>query len=397
MSILLVHRHYFPDSPPYASIIKDMREMQIFRDGCIDVLASQPSYKFEDKFKSIAWKVKDDLGTVRRLPVFRFNNQKVNKMLNFFWFPFISFWAMLFGKKYKAAIVSTAPPVLLAFGIALACKIRGIKLVYHCMDIHPEIGRITGDFKNKWIFNFLIKLDHFTCRVASRIVVLSGDMKHSLTQRDSALKNKIEIINNYNLGDNQLEEQNFFNQNDGKFRIVFAGNIGCFQNLDIMITALSNVSNKANLQLIFVGEGAALNQLKNLTKELKLQEFVRFIPHQPLEVAKKIIKDSQIAIISLHEKVIRYAYPSKTMTYLSLGVPILALVENESELAKTIINHNLGFVCPPKDVKNLSNVISNLENKIQLIEKTNIQKYFRRTFPKSEFQLKFLHLLKDIL
>jgi len=305
---------------------------------------------------------------------------------------------VLFGKKYKVVTVSTAPPVLLAFSVALACKIRRMKLVYHCMDVHPEIGQIAGEFNKEWVFNFLIKLDQFTCRAASRIIVLSGDMKQSLLQRDDTLQNKIEIINNYNLGSNQLlVKQNFFNQNDGKFRIVFAGNIGRFQNLDILVTALSRANSKANMQLVFVGEGTALDQLKNLVQELKLEGFVQFIPHQPICIAKKIIKDSQIAVVSIQEKIIHYAYPSKTMTYLSLGTPILALVEKESELAETIINHNLGFVCSPKDIESLSNVISNLSNEIQSIDKSNIQKYFKGAFSKDKFQSKLLNTIESIL
>ena len=398
MSVLLIHRYYYPDSPPYASILKNMREMLASQGGCVDILASQPSYKSIDKSKVVAWKIKDDLGIVHRLPVLKSNNQKINKVFNFFWFPFLSFWVVLFGKKYKVVTVSTAPPVLLAFSVALACKIRRMKLVYHCMDVHPEIGQIAGEFNKEWVFNFLIKLDQFTCRAASRIIVLSGDMKQSLLQRDDTLQNKIEIINNYNLGSNQLlVKQNFFNQNDGKFRIVFAGNIGRFQNLDILVTALSRANSKANMQLVFVGEGTALDQLKNLVQELKLEGFVQFIPHQPICIAKKIIKDSQIAVVSIQEKIIHYAYPSKTMTYLSLGTPILALVEKESELAETIINHNLGFVCSPKDIESLSNVISNLSNEIQSIDKSNIQKYFKGAFSKDKFQSKLLNTIESIL
>ena len=141
MSALLIHRYYSPDSPPYASILKDMRGMLAPHGGCVDILASQPSYKSIDKSKVVAWKIKDDLGIVYRLPVLKSNNQKINKVFNFFWFPFLSFWVVLFGKKYKVVTVSTAPPVLLAFSVALACKIRRMKLVYHCMDIHPEIGQ----------------------------------------------------------------------------------------------------------------------------------------------------------------------------------------------------------------------------------------------------------------
>ena len=143
MSILLIHRFYTPDSPPYASILKDIRELAISNKYRVDVLSSQPSYKTVDQFKKFQWKIQDDDGCIYRLPVFLFLNQKIAKTLNFFWFPFVVFIFILFGKKYQAITVSTAPPVLLGFFTALACRIRGTSLIYHCMDIHPEIGKIS--------------------------------------------------------------------------------------------------------------------------------------------------------------------------------------------------------------------------------------------------------------
>ena len=84
MRVLLVHRYYFPDSPPYASILKDMRGILALQSECVDILASQPSYKSIDKSKVVAWKIKDDLGIVHRLPVLKSNNQKLTKCLIFF-------------------------------------------------------------------------------------------------------------------------------------------------------------------------------------------------------------------------------------------------------------------------------------------------------------------------
>lgn len=393
----MIHRFYSPDSPPYASILEDMRGMLAHCGEHVDILTSQPSYKSVDNVKALEWKTKDETGVVYRLPVFKLNNQKINKVLNFFWFPFIVFWFVLFGKKYKAVTVSTAPPVLLAFSVALACKIRGMKLVYHCMDIHPEIGRISGEFKKKWVFSFFKKLDQFTCRVASRIIVLSQDMKQSLLQRDGSLQDKIEIINNYNLGDEQLREQAFFDPSDGKFRVVFAGNIGRFQNLDFLVKALAQADKAHSIQLVFVGEGAALNQLKSLVQELKLEEFVQFIPHQPKEVAKKIIKDSQVAVVSLQEEVIRYAYPSKTMTYLSLGIPVLALVEEDSELAETLIKHRLGWVCSPRNLSKLSELFSSLSETSHKFDEKTIQSFFDENLSKEQFAPRFLSLMKGII
>lgn len=397
MSVLLIHRFYFPDSPPYASILEDMRGMLASFEENVDILSSKPSYKSVDVSKSLPLKNKDNLGVIYRLPVFKFNNQKINKSLNFFWFPYIVFWFLLFGKKYKVVTVSTAPPVLLAFSVALACKLRGMKLVYHCMDIHPEIGKISGEFKKKWVFYFLKKMDMFTCRVASRVIVLSCDMRHSLLQRDEGLADKVEIINNYNLGGAQLGEQSFFDPSDGKFRIVFAGNIGRFQNLDVLIKALALSNGADSIQLVFVGEGAALNQLKSLALDFNLEESIQFIPHQPVEVAKKIISDSQIAVVSLQEEVIRYAYPSKTMTYLSLGVPMLALVEEDSELAELLTGQKLGLVCSPKDITKMSVLFSQLNEAVNKLDKNVIQSFFDKNMSKAQFESRFISLMKGIM
>lgn len=397
MNVLLIHRFYSPDSPPYAAILEDMREMLSSQFECVDILASQPSYKSVDMSKTYDCKVKDGLGVVYRLPVFKFNNQKVNKALNFFWFPFIAFWFVLFGKKYKAVMVSTSPPVLLAFSVALACKIREMKLVYHCMDIHPEIGKISGEFKTKWLFNFLKRLDQFTCRVASRIIVLSKDMLQSFLQRDLSLQEKIKIINNYNLGGEKLGEQAFFDPNDGRFRVVFAGNIGRFQNLEFLVEALARADKDCNVQLVFVGEGAALKQLKILVRELNLAGQVQFIPHQTVDVAKKIIKDSQVAVVSLQDKVIRYAYPSKTMTYLSLGIPVLALVEEDSELADMLTKHQLGWVCSPENLSKMSDLFLEISQSPHKFDEKTLQSYFYNNLSKESFESKFLALMNAVI
>ena len=49
--------------------------------------------------------------------------------------------------NYQIVITTSSPPVLTAFIIALASKIRKIRFIYYCMDINPEIGIISGDFK----------------------------------------------------------------------------------------------------------------------------------------------------------------------------------------------------------------------------------------------------------
>jgi glycosyltransferase involved in cell wall biosynthesis len=397
MDVLLIHRFYHPDSPPYASILEGIRDMLVTEGKVVDVLSSQPSYKSVDQLNKLALKTEDQFGCIYRLPVFRFSKKKIVKGLNFFWFPFIVFWFVLFGKKYKAVTVSTAPPVLLAFSVALACKIRGITLIYHCMDLHPEIGQISGEFKALFIFNLLRKMDEFTCNVAKKIIVLSEDMRQNLLKRERSLDGKIEIINNYNLGGKVLGEHSFFDPNDGKVRVVFAGNLGRFQNLDSLLTALGKSTVQKNLELVFVGEGAALNKLQDLTKKLHLEKLVRFIPHQSVEVAKRIIQDASMAVVSLQNEIIGYAYPSKTMTYLSLGTPILTLVESHSELAEMVTKNKLGIVVEPNDLDALSNCFIELDQGAHTFNKSHIQRFFQNNLSKEQFEAKFMRLMNSVI
>ena len=56
----------------------------------------------------------------------------------------------------------------------------------------------------------------------------------------------------------------------------------------------------------------------------------------------------------------KYAYPSKTMAYLEQGIPILAMIEKESDLAQDIINENIGFVIPTNQHRKLANLLIKL-------------------------------------
>ena len=395
LTVLLIHRFFKPDSPPYAFILDDIRYLLGAKGAQVDVLSSQPSYKSVDKENSFPWKTVEDNGsTIFRLPVFQLKSAEVSKFLNFGWFPIVVFWFVLLRRKYDIVTVSTAPPVVLAFMIAFASKLRGFKLVYHCMDLHPEIGRLSGEFKNNALYKLFFWMEGFTCRTASKIIVLSTDMKASLMRRDIGLASKVEIINNYDLSFKETPARLAFYNIDRKKRVIFAGNIGRFQNLHSLVLALKNNPWLDNFELIFVGEGAALEAIKSLSAGL--EDLIRFIPHQPAVVARQMISDVDMAVVSLQEDVIRYAFPSKTMTYLAVGTPILAMVESDSELATFISSNDLGQVIAPNDRKGIYDVFKALSEERLHFDRKHIIQTFEKSFSRVHFNQKFITLVDKL-
>jgi glycosyltransferase involved in cell wall biosynthesis len=391
--ILLIHRYFYPDSPPYAIMLKDIQELLIKNELIVDVLSSQPSYKSIDKNKKQKYLTRlNNNSIIIRLPNINIFNDKLNKISNFISFPILVSIYLLFCKKYDVISVGAVPPVLLAFSVALVTKIRGNKLVYHCGDIHPEIGKITGDFKSKYVFNLLRWMDNVTCKIASKIILLSEDMKKSIECRNNAFGEKIEIINNFDLNiDNyQLQDKLQVKKN----RIIFTGNLGRAQNLELFILALKENKPLLNLELLFVGEGSALNNLKKLSIGI---DQIKFIPHQSIKIVREIMSTACIGIVSLQKDIIKYAYPSKTMTYLSEGLPILLSVGSNSDLGSFIKNKKLGISLNTFESKQIYKIYKKINEGSLTFDRVHIKNTFEKNFSKREFSKKYKKLIFNLI
>src|SRR4029079_18852828 len=125
------------------------------------------------------------------------------------------------------------PPVVLGAAVSWAARRRGARFVYHCMDLHPEIGVLSGQFSNPIVRKVLTLLDRGACRRAAVVVVLSGDMRASLLRRDPGLAGRIVVLNNFELPDfDAAESTSPLAPDPDRLRIVFTGNIGRFPRLD---------------------------------------------------------------------------------------------------------------------------------------------------------------------
>jgi len=384
MKVLLIHKHFWPDTPPYAAMLKIIAE-RLDSDGHeVTVLSTQPSYKSnsssEKKIESFGAK-----GIIIRFSLISKFNQKLASFLNFLYFPLKVCIFILMNRNFDVVSISTAPPVLGGFFTSLAAKFTNTKFIYHCMDIHPEIGRLSGEFSNSFVYKIFNKLDSFACKNASRVVVLSDDMAKSLQIRKelAEVQSNIAVINNFalpsNLNKDNQEQLNskYLKSSNDIFRIIFAGNIGRFQGLENIILAIKEIGKLDDFELVFLGEGKALRTMKLLAEDIP-KGMIKFLPQVSVEHAKELIKDSGLGIVSLQPEIIKYAYPSKTMTYLEQGCPLLVVVENYSELSKFVVNNQLGFAADSGSVKSIKDALIeayNLHKESKLDRKIIIKKY----------------------
>jgi glycosyltransferase involved in cell wall biosynthesis len=332
----------------------------------VHVLSSQPSYKVGIQNIKQASREIVDGAEVIRLDLPSELGRPVVRVLNAIRLCLGIFWEAVFRKRYDLIMISTSPPVLGGWFAAVIAKLTGARFIYHCMDIHPEIGHISGEFRNPLIYGILSRLDSWTCEQANPVVVLSDDMADSLAKRKPEAPLLTHVINNFSLpSEVSASVQLPFVWPEESFVLLFAGNIGRFQGLDFLIEAMGKLVDHNNIKLLIMGEGAERDRLHELTK--KTGANVTFVGHQSVEVAKASMARAKIGFVSLLPNLFRYAYPSKTMTYLEQGCPVLVAIEKNSCLARDVVESGFGQVVDNGDVDMLCKTILKLSNDPELI------------------------------
>lgn len=344
MRVTAIHRYFWPDSPPYASFLRQISRRWVEDGHEVEILTGQPSYASGGEQRP-GVEVLDGM-RIRRVPVLRDRSGGWRQLANLIAFPVAVASRILIGRRPDLVMCSTVPQVTLGVAVSVAARLRRAPFVYHCMDLHPEIGRISGEFAHPVVYRVLSRLDLFTMRRASRVVVLSEDMRRSVVARDAGLADRVVILNNWALPDFADPEPSPLPQPAaGVLRIVFAGNLGRFQGLEEIVSALADLPHDTRLEMVFMGEGRAKPDVERAAEALADRSDVQvlFVPQGPPSAAKALMRTAHLGLVTLVPDVVRYAYPSKTATYAVEGLPLLVVCEQDSELAEAVRGQGLGW------------------------------------------------------
>lgn len=390
MRILAVHRYFWPDTPPYASFLRSIGRRWVATGHQVEVLTAQPSYTSAGNVdRRPVTEVVDEL-LVTRLPVVNEAGRLPGQMFNLFAFPLQVAALVLLGPRRDVIMCSTAPQVTLGFAVSLAARLRRIPFLYHCMDLHPEIGRLSGEFSNPLVFRLLAAMDRATMRRAARIVVLSEDMRATVIARDPELASRVVVLNNFALPDYaERAESPLPDPAQGTLRIVFTGNLGRFQGLEAAVEALSLLPVGDPVELVFMGDGKAKVELQRAAERLSNREdvTVTFLPHGSPAAAKALMRSAHLGLVSLAPEVVRYAYPSKTATYCVEELPLLVACEEDSQLARSVREGGLGLAVPSGDPVAMAEAIDRARSELSrsgLLEwRTAVQAMARTEFDES--------------
>lgn len=205
------------------------------------------------------------------------------------------------------------------------------RLTYNVQDIFPENAAYTGSAKGI-VYQVLSAEQRYAYRHADQIITISEDMKDLLVEK-GADADKTHVLYNWSYQDEPYDPEQMENSTirrmfpRDKFNVVYAGNIGVMQNVDVVVDA-ARLMQEDSVQFHIIGDGVYKEKLIQKAEGL---ENIRFWPMQPSSLAPNIYSMADINVIPLAENIYRTALPSKTATCLACQKPIIFCFGEQSK------------------------------------------------------------------
>lgn len=140
---------------------------------------------------------------------------------------------------------------------------------------------------------------------------------------------------------------------DGMLNLVFAGNVGYAQGLDILVKAAQLLkSENQYVRFNIIGEGRFLPKLQELIVKNKLDNYFNLMPRKAAEEIPKYLALADALLITLSKSdVFSITIPSKTQSCMACGRPIL--VSADGEVQDIIREADAGLCSDAEDVRGL--------------------------------------------
>jgi len=166
MKILLSHRYFWPDTAPYAFLLRATGEDMAQAGHDVHVFASKPSYRKNTDTKTPKQEMMGPLNVSRTWVFQEAGAHVIIRALNVFLYCMGLFLRTL-RLRPDVVTASSFPPVFAGYAAGLGAKLTGAKFIYHCQDIHPEVSELSGGAMGRGIFAKIFRwLDNQTLRRA---------------------------------------------------------------------------------------------------------------------------------------------------------------------------------------------------------------------------------------
>ena len=327
MKILAICQYYYPENMVFTNICEEL----VKNGNDVTVLTGKPNYGYGEiipEYKKIKFEV------INGVKVHRVNLKARKKSRFSIIKNYLSFWAN--SKKWVRNCkenydiiysMSMSPVTILSSG-NLYKKKHHVKHVVHCVDLWPESVLVTHAVKqNSLMYKILYKWSYDLYKQVDHIIIGSPSYKEYF-ETVLKLEKKTSFVALPSLVEELDSEPH---QYEKKFNILYCGNLGLIQLINLIPEAMSLVDNP-DVQFHVIGMGPKSDELVKLIKEYKLEDKVIYHGPIPAKKASAYFASADILYVSLkNDGYVGKTIPNKLVMSMAFGKPIIGVLDGDGK------------------------------------------------------------------
>lgn len=416
MRILLLTAYFPPDTGSAAHLFYELGTSLVERGHAVTVITGMPGYHAQGslkRYKGKKWiREKVNGMEVVRVATPQFPRRlMVGRALWQFTGATVFFLAGLGLPPHDVTIVYS-PPLPLGLTAWALHRFKGMPFILNVQDLFPQSIIDLGLLKNRWIIRLFEAMERFIYARANHITVHSpGNRDHVIAK--GAKPERVSVIRNWVDTDfiRPGPRMNGFCEKhslDDAFVVSFAGVLGYSQDLDVVLEAARLISppnpptlggtgappalgggghspqdwgdrggpgsggrgailppglggrgGQPEILWLIVGDGVEKPRLEAKAREMGLDN-VRFLPMQPRDRYPAVLHASDICLATLHAEVKTPVVPSKILSIMAAGRPVVAALNLDGDAPRLIAEAQCGLCVPPEDPHALADAVLRL-------------------------------------
>ncbi|MES2439271.1 MAG: glycosyltransferase family 4 protein [Verrucomicrobiota bacterium] len=289
------------------------------------------------------------------------------------------------------AVLSGNTPTETQEPITRAAIADGGRFYYWVQDFYSlavdKILRRKIPVAGGWVGSWYRHLDRRQFQRSSKIIAITEDFTPILSSEFGVDPENVAVIPNWALIEEipVLPKDNPWSRRHNlqdKFVYLYSGTIGMKHNPAMLLELARKHAENSDVRVVIVSEGIGAEWLRKEAAAANLANLLIF-PYQPFDELPAVLASGDVLVGILEEEAGIFSVPSKTLSYLCAGRPLLLAIPLENLAARITRDNEAGLTVAPGDLTGFLDAAAKLHASETLREKFagNARAYAEATFP----------------
>jgi glycosyltransferase involved in cell wall biosynthesis len=363
MNILFISQYFYPE--PFSN--NEIAQALVKRGHDVEVVCCVPNYPegvFYEGYSNSSRRLEKWNGIrILRARTKARGKGRFSLLLNYLTYPLaaLAMVAKNGTMRYSISFTSMPSPIFQCIVALVLKKFRGVPAVFWVQDIWPESLIDTIGLKNRLVKSLLTKFCSYLYRSAD-VVLIQSEAFRARLEKMGVSSAQINFFPNtapdefVPLAKSEVDPAILSLLPETPLRLMFAGNIGESQNLDLILNAAAKLRQYHSIQWVIVGNGRDLERIRQRVTSAEIDDVIKLVGRYPTDKMPDFYALADAMIISLKDtEIFRLTVPYKLQTYMGAGKPVVGSISGETK--RIIEQANMGYCAEAGDLEGFCDAV----------------------------------------